>query len=51
LARGNERIANLKMNRDVKETLYKSALEAINVYKLQIRLISEQLEREWGQSK
>lgn len=51
IARGDKEIAQLKMDRDIAEALYKSALEAINVYKLQLRLLENQLERDWGQAK
>lgn len=47
LARGTKHVANLRLDRDCKEALYKAALEAINTYKLQIRVLESQLEREW----
>ncbi len=48
LARGNEEIAALKVERDCAEALYKSALEAINVNKLRVKILEAQHEREWG---
>ena len=47
IARGDREIAKLKFERDVAEITYKSAMEAINCYKIQIRVLSEQLDREW----
>ena len=51
ICRGKEEIAELKLKRDISESLYKSVLEAINCYKLQIKIIENQLEREYGQAK
>lgn len=48
ICKGNERIAELRCKKDIAESLYKSAGEAINTYKLQIRIIESQIEREWG---
>ena len=47
LCRGSAEIADLRFKRDCAEVNYKSALEAINIYKLQIRLVENQIEREW----
>lgn len=47
LCRGDYAIAQLRFNRDVAEIQYKAALEAINVYKLTIRVLSEQIDREF----
>lgn len=47
LARGNPEVANLKVERDCAESLYKSALEAINVNKLRIKVLEAQVDREW----
>lgn len=47
VSRGSPEIAKLRFERDCAEVLYKSAVEAINVYKLQIRCIEAQIEREW----
>lgn len=48
LCRGNPEIAKLRFDRDCAEVVYKSAMEAINGYKLQIRILDAQVEREWG---
>lgn len=47
LARGNPEVAQLKVERDCAESLYKSALEAINVNKLRIKVLEAQHDREW----
>jgi len=47
ICRGNPKIAKLRFERDVAEVTYKSAMEAINSYKLQIRILDSQIEREW----
>ena len=38
------------MERDIAQTLYDSSKEAINSYKLQIRIVQEQIQREWNQA-
>ena len=48
ICRGDEVIAELKFQRDVAETAYKAAMEAINVYKLNIKVLEEQIQREWN---
>lgn len=48
VCRGQEEIAQLRQERDVADALYKAAREAINVYKIQLRVLQEQVEREWG---
>ena len=47
LARGDRDIATLRQDRDIAQSLYDSCKEAINVYKLKIRVIDSQIEREW----
>lgn len=47
LARGNKEIAELKRARDYSQALLKSAYEAINVNKIKVKLIEEQIKREW----
>lgn len=44
-------VAEARFKRDVAETIYKANLEAINSIKLQMRLIENQLEREWSNCK
>lgn len=51
IARGNEEVASLKEQEIIDEALYKSCQEAINTYKLQIKIIENQIERDWGQAK
>jgi hypothetical protein len=41
-------IADLRFERDVAETLYKTAMEYLNTLKLEIRVIQGQVEKEWG---
>lgn len=41
-------VAEARFQRDIAETIYKANLEAINSIKLQMRLIENQLQREWG---
>ena len=41
-------VAEKRFARDVKEAVYKANIEAINVFKLQIRIIESQLQREYG---
>ena len=47
ICRGDREIAKKKLDRDCKETGYKAALEAINVYKIQIKTLESTIEREW----
>ena len=48
LAQGDAVVGKLRLQRDIARTLYDSAREAINVYKLDARLIEAQIQREWG---
>lgn len=48
---GIREIADLRFKRDVAEAVYKANLEAINSIKLQIRIIDNQISREWGNTK
>lgn len=41
-------VAAARFERDCAETIYKANLEAINSLKLQMRLIENQISREWG---
>lgn len=47
LCRGDPEIAKLRMERDIALTVYESAKEAIQTFKLQIRILDAQIEREW----
>lgn len=51
IARGEKKIASLRLARDIAEGLYDSSKEAINMYKLRIKILEGQFEREWGVSK
>lgn len=51
IARGLPEIAQLRFDRDIAEGLKKSAEEGINYYKLRIRILDNQTQREWGSSK
>lgn len=48
IARGTREIALLKMERDCAESLYKAAMESINVNKLRIKILEAQMAREWS---
>ena len=43
-------VAEARFKRDVAEAVYKANLEAINSIKLQMRLLENQLQREWTQN-
>lgn len=43
-------VAEARFNRDVAESVYRANQEAINTYKLELRLIEAQISREWGQT-
>lgn len=47
LCRGDKNIARLRFNRDVAQTEFDSVKEAINIYKLQIRVIQETIDKEY----
>lgn len=51
IARGEEKIARLRLDRDIAQGLYESSQEAINVYKIKLRILENQYAREWGQAK
>lgn len=48
VARGKPEIAKLKFNEIANEAVYKANLESINVVKLQIKIIQNQIDKEWG---
>jgi hypothetical protein len=50
IARGKPEIAHLKFEEISKEAIYKANMESINVLKLQIKIIQEQLNKEYGGS-
>lgn len=45
---GIPEVAELRLNRDIAEAVYKANTEAINTLKLQIRLLENQMQREWS---
>lgn len=51
LALGDEEVSRLRLKRDIASVYYDNAKEARNVYKLEARLIEEQIAREWGAAK
>lgn len=44
---GNEKVAESRLERDIAQTNYESTLEKINMIKLKIRVLDEQMNREW----
>lgn len=50
MAKGDEDVASLRLERDVAEVMYKTAYEAINVYKKEADIIKDEIKREWGKS-
>ena len=50
IAKGDEHVADLRFARDCAEADYDSSREAINVYKKEIDLMREQIEREWSRA-
>lgn len=47
VCKGNPEIAKLRFERDCAEVVYKSAIEAIQAIKLQIRMLDAQIAREY----
>lgn len=47
ICRGKSEIALKRFQRDLAESVYKAAFEAVNVYKLEINILREQIDREW----
>lgn len=45
---GIQKVADARFERDVAEACYRANLESINAIKLTIRIIAEQVNREWG---
>jgi len=46
-ARGDPAIAKLKLERDLSEVLYDTAKDAMLVYRKQIEVLRDQIDREW----
>lgn len=47
LVHGDKHVAELRFKRDVAKTIYETNLEHINATKLNIRIIENQVQREW----
>ena len=45
---GVPEVAEKRLKRDIAETMYNTNLEHINVTKLKLRVLENQLQREWG---
>ena len=48
LARGNREVARLKFEEISKEAIYRANLESINAIKLRIKVIENQINKEWN---
>lgn len=48
IARGDEEVANAKEKEIITECLYKSCQEAINTFKLQIKVLQAQIDNDYG---
>lgn len=48
ICRGREDIADAKERRDCSEAIYKASQEAINVYKLRLRMVNDEIARAWA---
>lgn len=48
VCRGMPEIAGLRFKRDVADSLYFTACEAINVYKRELTILENQINREWN---
>lgn len=48
VARGSKDVARLAFDRDCKQALYEAAGEAINIYKIELRILENQYAREWS---
>lgn len=48
---GMPEVADKRCKRDTAEVIYKTSMENINSLKLQIKVLQDEAQREWGQSK
>lgn len=48
IARGDEQVAEYKRQEIITESLYNSCKEAINTFKLQIKILNSQIENEYN---
>jgi len=51
ICRGDARVAKLKLERDIAESTYEAIIESINAQKLTIRVLENQISREWTSGK
>ncbi len=51
ICRGDELVANLKLQRDIADSMYTSVLEAVNVIKINVRVLENQISREYGNTR
>lgn len=51
LTKGDEKVAKMRLSRDVAEVRYKAAQERINAIKKEISVLAEEINREWGNAK
>lgn len=47
IARGDEKVAELKRQEIITESSYRSCMEAINTYKLEIKILQAQIDKEY----
>lgn len=47
ICRGDRKIANLKYDRDIADTLYDTCIEGINATKLRLKIMENQIDREY----
>lgn len=47
---GDEKVADLRRKRDLADVVYKANMEAINIIKLKIKVLQNQVEREYANS-
>lgn len=45
---GDKAVADAKFDFDVKEIDYNNCIQAVNAYKLQIRILAEQIKQDWN---
>lgn len=50
LVKGLNNVAILDFERNKAEVVYKANLEAINIKKIELRVLEAQIEREWGRN-
>lgn len=50
ICRGDARIASLKFDRDTREAIYDANRESIMAWKLEAKIMENQIAREWGRT-